>query len=80
MRICLYFHGILQISSGKTALTFPAMTILESFETILLPVFFGGTVLKPGIASQDGLREVESVPCLQMVYFVAVDTKRQIER
>lgn len=56
------------------------MTILESFETILLPVFFGGTVLKPGIASQDGLREVESVPCLQMVYFVAVDTKRQIER
>lgn len=37
------------------------------------PVFFGGTVLS---AEQN----IVSVPSLQLVYFVAVDTKRQIEK
>lgn len=51
------------------------MVIPHNFDTILLPVFFGGTVL-----SADDPSVVESVPCLQMVYFVAVDTKRQEDK
>lgn len=71
----IFFIDFRQILSGETNLTFPLMIIPTNFETILLPVFFGGTVL-----SKDDPSVVESVPCLQMVYFVAVDTPRQIEK
>lgn len=37
------------------------------------PVFFGGTVL-----SDD--QTIISVPSLQLVYFVAVDTPKQLEK
>lgn len=37
------------------------------------PVFFGGTQVSPD-------NYIVSVPSLHLVYFVAVDTKRQIEK
>lgn len=44
-----------------------------TWDTHVFPVFFGGTVL-----SAD--RTIVSAPSMQLVYFVAVDTKRQIEK
>lgn len=49
------------------------MTNYKTFDIHVLPVFFGGSKL-------DENRHVISVPAMQMVYFVAVDTPRQLER
>lgn len=59
--------------SGEVNLTFPVMVNYKTFDTHVFPVFFGGSVI-----SAD--KTIVSVPALQMVYFVAVDTERQIER
>lgn len=62
-----------QIYSGQINLTFPLMFNPVTWDTHVFPVFFGGTVV-----SDD--RKVISAPSMQLVYFVAVDTKRQIEK
>lgn len=49
------------------------MVNYKTFDTHVFPVFFGGSVV-----SAD--RTIISVPAMQMVYFVAVDTPRQLER
>lgn len=45
----------------------------QTFDQHILPVFFGGTELTEN-------NTVASVPAMQMVYFVAVDTPRQLEK
>lgn len=44
-----------------------------TWDTHVFPVFFGGTVLTAD-------RTVDIAPSMQLVYFVAVDTQRQIEK
>lgn len=53
-------------------MTFPIFFNPESWDPHVLPVFLGGTEV-----SDDNY--VISAPSLQMVYFVAVDTKRQFQ-
>lgn len=67
----------MQIESGNFNLTFPFTFIPSNLETVVLPAFFGGTVVNH-ISSEETI--VESVPCLQLVYFIAVDTERQTEK
>lgn len=45
-----------------------------TWDTHVFPVFFGGTVVSPD------RKLVVSAPSMQLVYFLAVDTKRQIEK
>lgn len=59
--------------TGEVNLTFPVMVNYKTFDTHVFPVFFGGSELSAE-------RTIVSVPAMQMVYFVAVDTQRQIER
>lgn len=54
-------------------MTFPIWFNPSTWDTHIFPVFFGGTVV-----SAD--RTVVSAPSMQLVYFVAVDTQRQIEK
>ncbi|XP_031621390.1 patched domain-containing protein 3 isoform X2 [Contarinia nasturtii] len=61
------------IVSGNMSLTFPIMFNEKTFDYHILPVFFGGTTVSP-----EGT--VVSVPALQLVYFVAVDTPRQLAK
>ena len=67
------YHVLFQIESGQVKLTFPLMFNPVTWDTHVFPVFFGGTVV-----SAD--RTVVSAPSMQLVYFVAVDTKRQIAK
>ncbi|XP_055316514.1 patched domain-containing protein 3 isoform X2 [Sitodiplosis mosellana] len=61
------------IESGELKLHFPIMVNYKTFDTHVFPVFFGGTELTAD-------RTIASVPAMQMVYFVAVDTPRQLEK
>lgn len=47
-----------------------------TFDIHVFPVFFGGTVVKDVGTEQF----VVSAPSMHLVYFIAVDTKRQIEK
>lgn len=73
--LCLFyfFDDFIQIESGNLTLTFPLMFNPVTWDTHVFPVFFGGTVL-----SAD--RTIDVAPSMQLVYFVAVDTQRQIEK
>lgn len=64
---------LLQIYSGAINLSFPLMFNPVTWDTHIFPIFFGGTVLSAE-------RTVVSAPSMQLVYFVAVDTSRQIEK
>lgn len=65
-------HCVLQIEAGNITLTFPIYFNPVTWDQHIFPVFFGGTEV-----SAD--RAVVSAPSMQMVYFVAVDTPRQIQ-
>lgn len=65
---------IAQIYSGQINLTFPLMFNPVTWDTHVFPVFFGGTVVSPD------RKLVLSTPSMQLVYFLAVDTKRQTEK
>lgn len=69
----MIFFAFEQIESGQLNLTFPIMFNPVTWDAHAFPVFFGGTELS---ADQN----IISVPSLQMVYFVAVDTKVQMEK
>ncbi|XP_037941334.1 patched domain-containing protein 3-like [Teleopsis dalmanni] len=58
------------IESGELNLTFPLMFNPVTWDAHAFPVFFGGTKL-----TEDNI--IISVPAIQLVYFVAADTKRQ---
>lgn len=47
-----------------------------TFDLHVFPVFFGGTIVKDVGAEQ----LVVGAPSMHLVYFIAVDTKRQIEK
>lgn len=63
-----------EILSKEINLTFPVMFNPATWDAHAFPVFFGGTVL-----SEDHTTIV-SVPSIQLVYFVTVDTKKQDAR
>lgn len=63
----------MQLENGTSELSFPVMFNSQTFDQHILPVFFGGTELTEN-------NTVASVPAMQMVYFVAVDTPRQLEK
>lgn len=62
-----------QIESGELELSFPVWFDPYTFDTHVFPVFLGGTVLSPN-------RTIVSAPSMNLVYFVAVDTQRQIDK
>lgn len=68
----LFVTFSLQIEAGDVSLTFPVFWNPITWDHFVFPVFFGGTEV-----SADG--NVVSAPAVQMVYFIAVDTKRQIQ-
>lgn len=68
----LFIIFALQIEAGDVSLSFPIFVNSKTWDTHIFPVFFGGTKV-----SADS--NVISAPAVQMVYFVAVDTKRQIQ-
>lgn len=63
----------LQIESGELKLSFPVMIDPSTFGVHIFPIYFGGTVLSDE-------QTIVSVPSMNLVYFVAVDTKRQVEK
>lgn len=65
-----------QIISGEVNFTFPVLFNPSIWYPHVLPVFFGGTVRTGDIGSEI----VVSVPSLQLIYFPAVDTKRQLDK
>lgn len=67
------FPFLSQIESGELELTFPVWFDPYTFDTHVFPVFLGGTVLSPN-------RTIVSAPSMNLVYFVAVDTQRQIDK
>ncbi|XP_034952079.1 patched domain-containing protein 3 [Chelonus insularis] len=63
-------HIIEDVENRTLNLTFPIMFNPVTWETHLFPVYFGGSVLTEDLT-------IDSVPSLQLAYFIAVDTKRQ---
>lgn len=63
-----------EILSKEINLTFPVMFNPATWDAHAFPVFFGGSIL-----SEDKTTIV-SVPSIQLVYFVTVDTKKQDAR
>ncbi|XP_026477918.1 patched domain-containing protein 3 [Ctenocephalides felis] len=63
-------HIIEDVESGALNLTFPVMFNPVTWDAHAFPVFFGGTEV-----DDEGL--IRRVPSLQLVYFVAADTRRQ---
>ncbi|XP_017877278.1 patched domain-containing protein 3 [Ceratina calcarata] len=59
-----------EVEKRELNLTFPVTVIPETWEIHLLPVYFGGSVL-------DEDQVVESVPSMQLAYFLTVDNPRQ---
>lgn len=69
----MFIFFIQQIVSGQLNLSFPVTVIYPTLDQHVLPVFFGGTEVADD-------QTVVSAPAMQMVYFVAVDTKRQLAK
>lgn len=58
------------VESKELRLTFPLMLHPDTWQILLLPVYFGGSVL-----NED--KQIESVPSMQLAYFLTADNPRQ---
>ncbi|XP_017764306.1 PREDICTED: patched domain-containing protein 3 [Eufriesea mexicana] len=65
------YHVIDDVEKRELNLTFPVTLNPETWHIHLLPVYFGGSVVKE--------RVVESVPSMQLAYFLRADNTRQDE-
>ncbi|KAG7207898.1 hypothetical protein KM043_009492 [Ampulex compressa] len=63
-------HVIDDVEKRELNLTFPVMFNPVTWDAHLFPVFFGGSVLSEDLT-------IESVPSVQLAYFVTVDNQRQ---
>ncbi|KZC09210.1 Patched domain-containing protein 3 [Dufourea novaeangliae] len=63
-------HIIKDVEKKELNLTFPVMLNPVSWEIHMLPVYFGGSVI-----NED--QEIESVPSMQLAYFLAAENSRQ---
>ncbi|XP_012282501.1 patched domain-containing protein 3 [Orussus abietinus] len=63
-------HVIGEVENRELNLTFPVMFNPVTWDAHLFPVFFGGSVVTDDLT-------IESVPSVQLAYFVAVDNQRQ---
>ncbi|KAH0552327.1 patched domain-containing protein 3 [Cotesia glomerata] len=59
-----------QVESHQINLTFPVMMNPVTFDVHIFPVYFGGSVITESLT-------IESVPAVQIGYFLAVDNQRQ---
>jgi hypothetical protein len=66
--LCLFFFS--DVEKGVLNLTFPVMFNPVTWDVHLFPVYFGGSVLNENLT-------IESVPSLQLGYFITVDDERQ---
>lgn len=64
--------SLLQVERGELNLTFPIMFNPVTWEAHAFPVFFGGSKVVDDI--------IESVPAVQLVWFLRTDTKLQEQR
>lgn len=65
--------SFLQVESGELKLTFPVMLDPTTYALHIFPIYFGGTVVSDE-------QTIISVPSMNLVYFVAVDTERQLKK
>ncbi|KAK0078399.1 hypothetical protein PV325_002536 [Microctonus aethiopoides] len=63
-------HVIDSVESRELNLTFPVMFNPVTFDTHLFPVYFGGSVIDEDLI-------INSVPAVQLGYFIAVDDEQQ---
>ncbi|XP_015605307.1 patched domain-containing protein 3 [Cephus cinctus] len=63
-------HVIAEVESRELNLTFPLMLNPVTWDTHLFPVYFGGSVITEDMT-------IETVPSVQLAYFIAADNKRQ---
>ncbi|XP_011307702.1 patched domain-containing protein 3 [Fopius arisanus] len=59
------------VETGQLKLTFPVMFNPVTWDSHIFPLYFGGSVINPEDST------IDSVPSVQLGYFVAVDNKRQ---
>lgn len=59
------------MENGKLKLTFPVMFNPVTWESHIFPLYFGGSIIN----QEDST--IDSVPSVQLGYFVAVDDKKQ---
>ncbi|KAH0954942.1 hypothetical protein HN011_012426 [Eciton burchellii] len=64
------YHVIDEVEQRKLNLSFPLTLNPITWDAHLLPVFFGGSVLNDDLT-------IESVPSVQLAYFITVDNPRQ---
>ncbi|XP_057336160.1 patched domain-containing protein 3 [Microplitis mediator] len=62
-------HIIEKVESHELNLTFPVMFNPVTWDTHIFPVYFGGSIVSDDLV-------IESVPALQLGYFLAVDNKK----
>ncbi|XP_015116458.1 patched domain-containing protein 3 [Diachasma alloeum] len=59
------------VETGQLKLTFPVMFNPVTWDSHIFPLYFGGSIINPEDST------IDSVPSVQLGYFVAVDNKRQ---
>jgi hypothetical protein len=64
------FNTFSEVEQRKLNLSFPLTLNPITWDAHLLPVFFGGSVLNDDLT-------IESVPSVQLAYFITVDNPRQ---
>lgn len=59
-----------EVESRELNLTFPVMLNPVTWDAHLFPVYFGGSVITEDLT-------IDTVPAVQLAYFIAADNKRQ---
>ena len=65
-----FFQLYSDVESGALNLTFPIMFNPVTWDAHVFPVYFGGSILTEDLT-------IESVPSVQLGYFITVDSPRQ---